>query len=95
MEVRPLSTFADERLDYEIDPALVWRTRLDGRYLIEVVRDEGDPDYRAHLRVFDSTEGLRCLLDEEVSLAYGARFGPDIDDVSSWRERVLKLVDEG
>lgn len=93
MEARPLSTFDDERPDYEIDPALVWRSRLDGRYLIEVVRDEADPDYRAHLRVFDAQHELACRLDEAVGLAYGARFGPDVDDVATWQERVLKLVD--
>lgn len=92
--VRPLSSFADERESFLIDPRLVWRSRLDGRYLIEVIRDEAEPEYHARLRVFDSAADMRCLLDEPVGLSYGARFGPDVDDVAAWQDRVLKLVDE-
>jgi len=73
-------------------PALVWWAVLDERYLVEVVRVSGSDD-RALLRVFDSANEDRQLMREEILLAAGARFGPDIADVAAWQEAAMTLVD--
>lgn len=39
----------------------------------------------------DTDEGL-CA--EEVDLAYGAKFGPDVGDIHDWQERAIKLVED-
>jgi hypothetical protein len=78
----------------------VWRATADnGRFVARVVRDtEGrsDPDswYHGILTAHDTRDG-RELLRRPVVLAYGARFGPDMEDVEQWMawvEAVLPSV---
>lgn len=69
---------------------VVWRSRLDKRYLIEVVRTD---DNVAQFRMFDHDHDDRLVMDEPVGLAYGAMFGPDVDDVSVWQERAMYVAD--
>ncbi len=71
----------------------VWGSKLDERYLVEVQRD---PAYesRGLLYVWDHDDNMIVLLEESVALAYGARFGPDVDDVAAWQERVVELIDQ-
>jgi hypothetical protein len=33
------------------------------------------------------------LLEREVSLAYGAMFGPDVADVAQWQEMAIEAAD--
>lgn len=61
--------------------ALVWTGTLDDDWLCEVRRKGG------YLGQLTLTNNGRAVLDEEVVLAYGAAFGPDVDDVRSWQEK--------
>ncbi len=67
---------------------IIWSTKVDRRYQVKVCRTG---DYTADLVV---TEGDRELLREQVSLAYKAIFGPDVDDIATWQERVIRLIDQ-
>jgi hypothetical protein len=87
MSVQPLGGW-----DYDGHPDIVWASRLDDRYLVEVVRTS---ERLARLRLFDNKESPIVLLDESVPLSYGALFGPDVDDVARWQERVMEVVDGG
>ncbi len=75
---------------------LVWWTRIDKRYQIEVHRvpfiDELSA-YHGTLHIFDHGDGDRLLHSEHVPLAYGAIVGPDQDDVLDWQNTCLKLID--
>lgn len=90
---KPLTAWDDTprpQWNFEDCPDLVWGTVLDGRYQIEVQRIE---HYRGELCVFDHQDGNRLLKSWTVGLSYGALFGPDVDDVNDWQERVLEFVD--
>lgn len=69
---------------------MVWQSLLDGRYDVRVTRT--DHPYRGTLTVQD-TEAGETLLTEEVSLSYGAAFGPDVADVEAWADRAVRVVD--
>lgn len=86
----PLAAWDDDRSEHRL---LVWWSRLDGRYLVEVDRIDGTAD-RALLRVFDHADTERELLREPVRLAYGARFGPDLEDLAAWQSRAVTFVDD-
>jgi hypothetical protein len=86
-KLQPLSTWED---DGGPSKGVVWFSKLDNRYLVEVVRTG---QYSGKLRIFDKEKGFECLLDEETGLSYGALFGPDISDVYGWQDRVTDFVD--
>lgn len=67
----------------------IWEASLDNRYDCKVERVE---DYLGHLTVVD-TETSKTMLDEDVSLMYGARFGPDVADVAFWEDMIIKAID--
>jgi hypothetical protein len=69
---------------------VVWWSRLDGRYQIEVQRLD---ERQGVLRIFDHANGNTQIHDEPVGLSYGAVFGPDVADVDDWRERAVRVVD--
>lgn len=71
-------------------PQLVWWTRLDQRWQVEVQRVN---DYNATLCVFDHTHDNTLRHSEPVGLAYGAIMGPDVDDVRTWQESAIAFVD--
>jgi len=58
----------------------IWSSMLDGRYTVAVHRLG---PYRGELTVRD---GIGLMHRREVTLMYGAIFGPDVDDVSAWRD---------
>ncbi|MEH6807098.1 MAG: hypothetical protein V7697_29065 [Rhodococcus erythropolis] len=64
---------------------IVWWSRLDGRYQVEVIRDP-ESSSRATLTIYDHSEDDAVVHTLQVGLAYGAVFGPDIEDVRAWRE---------
>lgn len=64
---------------------VVWWSRLDGRYQVEVIRDPGSTSV-ATLTVYDHSDDDAVVHALRVGLAYGAVFGPDVDDVRTWRE---------
>lgn len=72
--------------------ACVWRTRLDGRYQIEVQRKG---DYEGTLFIWDREKGDDAppVYGRAVTLSYQARFGPDVDDVSLWEQIALDFAD--
>lgn len=71
---------------------LVWRAKFDNRYLIEVQRH--DPSSRlANLVIWDHEREDSEIACWEVGLSYGAVFGPDIDDVMTWQDKVADFVD--
>lgn len=67
----------------------IWEAQLDNRYDCTVERLDA---YQGLLKVQDTQEN-RTLLEEHVSLAYGAQFGPDIDDVRTWEDKCVEIVD--
>ena len=68
---------------------LIWEATLDNIYKCEVTRID---EYKGKLKV-TNTENAFVLLEQEVELSYGARFGPDIDDVALWQDLSCKAVD--
>ncbi len=68
---------------------IIWEANLDEVYDCKVTRID---EYKGRLTVTDLFD--KVVLDEEVSLMYGARFGPDIDDVSLWQDRCVEVIDK-
>lgn len=68
---------------------VIWEAKLDDRYDCQVTRIN---EAHGHLTVTDTTNQA-ILLSNEVTLSYGAKFGPDVDDVSDWEIRCVKAVD--
>lgn len=67
--------------------AIIWTSTLDGRYTVAVRRLA---ESRGELTIHD---GDKLLHREEVGLAYGAIFGPDVDDLGKWQDIATKVVD--
>jgi hypothetical protein len=69
----------------------VWKSTLDDRFVCRVTTDERAP-YKGRLVVRELvTDDL--LVDETVDVAYGARFGPDLDDLDKWQRRCEVVAD--
>ena len=68
---------------------IVWESVLDKRYRCIVYRDR---EYRGVLQVVDEENG-ETVYEEQVGLAYDALFGPDVDDVYTWQETCIDVVD--
>lgn len=68
-------------------PNAIWTSTLDGQYAVKVTRLAG---YRGELTIH---QGEKLIHKEAVGLAYGAVFGPDIEDVATWQEMAIKVVD--
>lgn len=76
--------------DDKFSPNLVWEQTLDkGAYQARVERLN---KYKGQLIVTKVVDGT-VLLNEEVGLAYGSIFGPDVDDVAFWQEKTIAAVD--
>lgn len=70
---------------------VVWDETLDnGAYRSVVQRDDNEA-YTGWLVVIDDNGNV--LHREAVPLAYAARFGPDVDDVHTWMERTVEVID--
>lgn len=74
----------------DADSTLVWWTLLDGRYQIEV---HDEPSVYPRIIIFDREDEMDIIHQEPVTLAYGAKFGPDIADVHAWQELSIDVVD--
>ena len=68
---------------------IVWESKLDTIYNCQVTRTD---EYKGILKL-TNTENDWVLVEQEVSLSYGAKFGPDIDDVAQWQEICIQAVD--
>lgn len=69
---------------------LIWRSRLDDRYLVEVQRAGNK---QANFLIFDKENDFTLIHKESVNLAYEARFGPDVDDVARWQDLAIFVID--
>lgn len=67
----------------------VWQSRLDKKYHCSVTRLS---ERKGQLKIVDE-ENQNVLLDKEVGLSYGAIFGPDVDDVRTWEEDCINVID--
>lgn len=67
----------------------IWESELDNKYDCKVIRNT---EYLGQLTVIDIETGNK-LLDEQVSLAFGARFGVDISDINYWEAKILEVID--
>ena len=68
---------------------IVWESKLDTIYNCQVTRTD---EYKGILKL-TNTENDWVLVEQEVSLSYGAKFGPDVDDVAQWQEICIQAVD--
>lgn len=67
----------------------IWENTLDQRYHCTVTRNAV---YSGQLKIYDEKLN-KVLCDEEVRLSYGAAFGPDVEDVRDWQDRIIEIVD--
>jgi len=74
------------------DPDPVWESTLDKKYRAEVRRTGTGT---AELVLIDLTDDNRELVRWAVTLAYGAQFGPDVQDVADWQEKIEGFIDRG
>ena len=76
--------------EQEVEP--IWGGTVDeNRFTAQVTPDPEDA-YRGKFTI-TVTESGEVLLDEEVPVAYGAPFGPDVADVMAWQNRTIEVVD--
>jgi hypothetical protein len=71
----------------EEEPEAIWTSTLDGRYAVTVTRLD---KYCGELTI---REHNRLIHRHAVGLAYGALFGPDVDDVATWQQMAIEIVD--
>lgn len=90
--IKPLAKWDD---DESKNSKLVWWSKLDDRYQVEVQRvGQGDTDsYKGTLFIFDHKESDKLLFMQTVGLSYGAALGADIDDVCEWQEKAVGFID--
>ncbi len=68
----------------------VWEATVDGgAWHVRVDRTEA---YKGELIIVRRRDGKQ-VLREEVGLAYQAVFGADVDDVRSWQQRAIQVID--
>jgi hypothetical protein len=70
----------------------VWDGVLDGKYLCHV-DGYSDDWYEGVLTIRDKDTDT-ILHAESVGIAYGARFGPDMDDVDEWTNLCINFIDK-
>jgi hypothetical protein len=86
---KPIMAWSSEEL-YDKNQVMIWWSRLDNKYQIEVQRIDG---YHANLIIFDHELKDKKIFEKKVGLSYGARFGPDMEDVENWREIAAGFID--
>jgi hypothetical protein len=74
------------------DKDVVWESTVDGGTWRVWVTGDPEDTHRGRLRVARVADS-EVILDEEVGLAYGAQFGPDIADVVEWQQQALDAID--
>lgn len=68
---------------------LLWQATLDGRYTC-TVREHPDDVSLGLLEVRETSTG-KVITRREVTLAYGAMFGVDVDDVELWKRICIEV----
>lgn len=80
--------------DETIYPGLVWWSKLDSRFQVEVQQDLApEHKYNGTLCIFDHNDGDKLIHSQPVGVSYGAMFGPDMADVSAWCEVACQIID--
>ncbi len=78
--------------DQEFGYDVVWQQTMDqGAFTLRVTRADEDT---ALLQVINNSNDDVILSRDRMPLAYGARFGPDVDDVAEWQAIALEAVDD-
>ena len=80
----------DSQESFDNEGRVVWWSRVDDRYQIEVQRIDRD---NGQLCIFDRDDNDRLIFEEDVGLSYGAVIGPDAEDVFIWGKIVLDAID--
>lgn len=70
----------------------IWSNTLDNRYPVKVMQKDSN-GYVGELIITDLEAEDKELLREPVGIAYGARFGPDVNDVGDWEMRAAEFID--
>ena len=83
----PLALWENDNSEHE---RLVWYSRLDQKFQVEVHRID---DRSGCLIIFDHVNQMSVIYTEHVDLSYGAVFGPDVADVRYWEDKVCSVVD--
>ena len=82
-------TNTDNPIDFP-KQEIIWESTVDdGKFHCSVVRLG---EYKGWLKVFEVATN-KVLLECETGLAYGAIFGPDVDDVAYWQETCIGAID--
>lgn len=69
---------------------IVWENTVDkGVWAVKVVRTA---PYKGSLSVTKVETGDR-VLEEPVGISYDAPFGPDVEDLQMWMDRVIEVID--
>ena len=68
----------------------VWMSKLDEKYDCRVTRT-GE---RTGILTMINLEDATVLVDREVGLSYGAKFGPDFADVQQWQDICVEAVEK-
>lgn len=71
---------------------VIWWSRLDRRYQVEVIHH---PEHSAMglLKIYDHDARDAQIHSQQVSVAYGAVFGPDVSDVEEWKHAAATMID--
>ncbi len=85
---------------------VVWWTRVDRRYQVEVHRIGDEPEsamqvyiegdglvFQGMLNVFDHHDSDALVHSEPVGVSFGAPMGADVADVQRWEQIALAVVD--
>jgi hypothetical protein len=90
--MKPKATY-DLKNNKVIDRGLsVYAGILDLRYKIEVIPQEGKT-HLGTLAIYDGKDNDKLIHQEEVTISYGAVFGPDMGDVSEWQSKAIAVID--
>ena len=69
---------------------VIFTAKLDKQYPVRVIRTG---DRTGRLEVYQDDEATEPLRTWDVSLGYGAIFGPDVLDVEEWHGIVAEYID--
>lgn len=70
------------------DPCqIIWTSTLDGQFACEVRRDTETTG------LLTMRDGENVILSKPVLLAFGAAFGPDVDDVLDWQCACMEALE--